>query len=293
MNKIDTEYTSLDQIDPAVVRFYEEEARERVVGYTEPDQEGLTIPVTEPYTVVVLNKPDEVSFEYVESRRGRRLGEDVAKAALVQAIAWNDFAVNHDGHLAWLAAYDEWEAEQPTEIVNEVEVLLPAPECPVVDIADQRAVYEKVTQPYDTTYFNQIGSTVVYNDKSFVAMIEPTITVKPDSEVFDYHSELAINTRYDAVYAPLAVGESFIDIGRGKDGVLGIDNVKDTLAGYDAGMTGIDAVMWIMTDNSVMELTINDLRQVIVDFNTRKQVAFMDYGQWRETDRLTPFVINQ
>ncbi len=293
MNKIDTEYTSLDQIDPAVVRFYEEETRERVAGHTEPDEEGYSTPITEPYTVVVLNKPDEVSFEYVESRRGRRLGEDVAKAALAQAIEWNDFAVNHDDHLAWLAAYDEWETEQPTEIIDEVEVLLPAPECPVVDIADQRAVYEEVTQPYDPTYFNQIGSTVVYNDKSFVAMTEPVIADKPDNEVSDYHSELAINARYDAVYAPLAVGDSFIDIGRGKDGVLGIDNVKDTLAGYDAGMTGVDSVMWIMTDNSVMELTIHDLRQVIIDFNTRKQITFMDYGQWRETDRLTPFVINQ
>lgn len=293
MNKIDTVYTSLDQIDPAVARFYEEEIREVVIGHTEQNQEGLTTPITEQYTVVVLNKPDEVSFEYVESRRGRRLGEDVAKAALVQAIAWNDFAVNHDGHLAWLAAYDKWETEQPTEIIDEVEVLLPAPECPVVDIADQRVVYEKVTQPYDATYFNQIGSTVVYNDKSFVAMTEPEITVKPDSEVFDYHSELAINTRYDAIYAPLAVGDGLIDIGRGKDGVLGIDNVKDTLAGYDAGMTGINSVMWIMTDNSVTELTINDLRQVIIDFNTRKQITFMAYGQWRETDRLTPFVTNQ
>ena len=293
MNKIDTEYTSLSQVSSEIQRFYEEETRTRVTGYTEPDAEGNSAPITEEYIVVVLNKPDEVSFEYVESRRGRRLGEDVAKAALVQAITWNDFAVNHDGYLAWLEAYATWEAEQPTETVGEEEVLLPAPVRPVIDIADQREVYEKLTQPYDTTLFNQIGSTVVYNDKSFVAMTEPTLTTKPDGEVSTYHSELAINTRYSAVYAPLAVGDSFIDIGRGKDGVLGIDNVKDTIMGYDAGLTGLGSVMWIMVDNSVMELTIDVLRQIIIDFNTRKQVTFMAYGQWRESDRLTPFVINQ
>jgi hypothetical protein len=54
-------------------------------------------------------------------------------------------------------------------------------------------------------------------------------------------------------------------------------------------MGGVDVVMWIMTDNSVAELTIGDLKSVIVDFNTRKQVIFMGYGQWRETDRQLPF----
>ena len=302
MNKIDTEYTSLSQVSSEIQRFYEEETRTRVTGYTEPDAEGNSAPITEEYIVVVLNKPDEVSFEYVESRRGRRLGEDVAKAALVQAIEWNDFAVNHDGYLAWLDAYATWEAERPTEVVDNEEDesefelaqrdwLGRQPVRPVVDLADQRAVYEKVTQPYDSTLFNQIGSTVVYNDKSFVAMTEPALTTKPDDEVSTYHSELAINTRYSAIYAPLAVGDSFIDIGRGKDGVLGIDNVKDTIAGYNAGMTDLDSVMWIMTDNSVMELNIHDLQQVIIDFNTRKQVTFMAYGQWRESDRLSPFAI--
>lgn len=291
MNKIDTDYTSLDQLDPEIVRFYEEEVRERVVGYTDPDNKDFSTPITESYTVVVLSKPEEVSFDYVESRRGRRLGEDVAKAALVKAIAWNDFVVNHDEYLSWKDDHEQWEVDQPTELIGEDEVLLPEPERPVVDISDQRAVYEKVTRPFDTTLFNQEGFTVEYNDESFYQITIPTIVSKPTEEIASYHSELAVATRHNAVYAPLPFGDNFIDVGRGKDGVLGIDNVKDTIAGYAAGMTGIGSVMWIMTDNSVEELTIDDLNQVIVDFNTRKQLVFMEYSQWREGDRLTKFEV--
>lgn len=299
MNKIDTEYTSLDQVNPEIARFYEEETRERVVGHTEPDEEGYATPITEPYIVVVLNKPDAVTYEDVAQRRGERKSwEPTVKAELEMAILWEDFVINHDGYLEWEKASEDWKENQPTEtIIDETgettEVLIGIPELGTVDLSIRREHYELITTEIDTNLFTSDESTVEYDDTNLTAIDIPLLVDKPVEEVSAYHGELAINTRYDAVYAPLAVGDNFIDIGRGKDGVLGIDNVKDTIMGYDSGMEGAGSVMWIMTDNSVMELTIADLRQIIVDFNTRKQITFMAYGQWRETDRLSPFEVPQ
>ncbi len=303
MNKIDTEHTSLDQVNPKIVRFYEEETRERVVGHTEPDEEGNSTTITEPYIAVVLNRPDTVTYEDVAQRRGERKSwEPVVKAELERAILWEDFVINHDGYLAWLESHKAWQELSPEEFGYEDETefelaqrdwLERQPIRPVVDIAVSREHYELTATEIDTNLFTSNESTIEHDDTNLTAVEIPLLADKPVEEVSTYHSELAINTRYDAVYAPLAAGDNFIDIGRGKDGVLGIDNVKDTIMGHDSGMEGVGSVMWIMADNSVMELTIDALRQIIIDFNTRKQVAFTAYGQWRESDRLTPFVINQ
>ncbi|CAH9012948.1 putative DUF4376 domain-containing protein [Vibrio phage 501E54-1] len=291
MNKIDTEYPSLSQVDSEIARFYEEETRTRVIGHTEPDEEGNSTPITEEYVVVVLNRPDEVSFKYVESRRSRRLGEGVTKAALVEAITWNDFAVNHDGYLEWVEDFKEWEKEHPTSVhtmegVEEVVV----PVKPVIDIADQRTVYEIVEQSYNSSLFNKEGYTVTYNDELFTKTLIPTLAPKSIEEVVEYYSQLAISTRYEAIYAPLLVGNHLIDIGKGKDGVLGIDNVKDALSGYDAGITDITSVDWIMKDNQLVSLDLKDLQKIVVDFNVRKQKIFTEYSEWRLTDQTTPYV---
>ncbi|AUR96160.1 hypothetical protein NVP1216O_32 [Vibrio phage 1.216.O._10N.222.55.C12] len=291
MNKIDTEYPTLADVPQSVVQFYEEETRTRITGYTEPDEEGNSTPITEEYTVVVLNKPDMVLYSEVAQRIGERKPRDVVNAELARAIEWEEFYYGHDLVLEHEADYALWEQEQPTEIIDDEEVLLPAPELPVIDMATRRAYYLEVTTPYDTNLFISTGSTVEFNDEAYTATVIDLLQDKPTEVVAEYHSELAIETRFNAVYAPLETAHGFIDVGRGKDSVLGIDNVKDAIAGYDAGMVSIGSVMWIMTDNSVAELTIEDLRQVIIDFNIRKQVTFMQYGQWRETDRLTPFTI--
>ncbi|QZI86714.1 hypothetical protein SIPHO019v1_40001 [Vibrio phage 82E32.1] len=74
---------------------------------------------------------------------------------------------------------------------------------------------------------------------------------------------------------------------------MGIDNVKDALSAYDAGLNGVDTAVWIMSDNSVQEMSIADLKQVIVDFNARKQIVFMQYSEWRTSDRLTKFEVTK
>ncbi|AUR98971.1 hypothetical protein NVP1259O_09 [Vibrio phage 1.259.O._10N.286.48.F4] len=299
MNKIDTEYATLADVPQSVVQYYEEETRTRITGYTEPDEEGNSTPITEEYIVVALNKPDVVLYSEVTQRIGERKPRDVVNAELARAIEWEEFYYGHDLTLRYEKMHPRWVTEEPMiyGYEDEVEYELAhrewvelEPQPPAIDPEVRRGYYEVITPDYNTNTHNPIGVTDTYNDELYTTTKTFALESKPTEVVAEYHSELAIETRFDAVYAPLETTHGLIDVGRGKDSVLGIDNVKDAIAGYEAGMVSIGSVMWIMTDNSVAELTIADLRQVIIDFNIRKQVTFMQYGQWRETDRQLPFV---
>ena len=286
MNKIDTEYKSLNQIDPEIVRFYEEETRERITGYTEQDEDGYSTPITEEYLVVVLNKPEEVSFEYVESRRGRRLGEEVAKAALVQAIAWNDFTVNHDGYLSWLDAYSAWEDEQPTELVGEEEVLVPAPERPVIDMADRRDVYEALSQSYDTNLFHHTEELVEYDDDAFTATAIPVLIDNDPADVAAYHAALAKVARDEALTSNIEVFGVMWQV-RIKDR----DNINEAInKGIRNQLSGSETRYWILADNSVRETTLEELGQIMDAYTARMDDIYFQYGTWRSGDQLTPFI---
>ncbi|CAH9015605.1 putative DUF4376 domain-containing protein [Vibrio phage 137E35-1] len=172
MNKIDTDYKSLSEVPSAVAQFYEEETRERITGYTDEEEPQ---PIKEPYTVVVLNKPETVLYSFVESRKGRRHPQAVVMAALESAIAWEEFYFNHDLFLAWVADYAKWEEEQPTkEITNEngetESVILPAPIKPVIDLASRREHYLiKEVKADDSIYHILPGFALAYDDDALIA----------------------------------------------------------------------------------------------------------------------------
>lgn len=127
---------------------------------------------------------------------------------------------------------------------------------------------------------------------------EPIDTSTDPSEVVARHNrELAINSRYDAIYQTLPVTLSsgvstFVDIGVGKDGVLGVDNIKGAVISHQAGHEATE-VYWVMADNSVELVTVSDLQGMLVEFNKRKQFVFQQYGVWRQGDCLHPFEVNQ
>ena len=121
---------------------------------------------------------------------------------------------------------------------------------------------------------------------------EPVNTsTEPGPKIAELNAAEAINTRFNAVYEPLDTVHGFIDVGRGKDGILGMDNIKDAVAAHGSGLTEVESVAWIMSDNSVATLTIEDLNQIIVDFNMRKQDIFTAYGQWRAGDKQEAFTL--
>lgn len=286
MNKIDTEYKSLSEIDPEIVRFYSEDVRTRVTGHTEPDEEGNTSPITKEYVVIVLNQPDKVSYDYVESRRGRRLGEDAAKVALVQAITWEDFAVNHNGYLAWQEEYLAWEMEKPTELIGEEEVLVPAPERPVIDMADRRAVYETLSQSYDTNLFHHTEEIVEYDDAAFTATAIPVLIDNDPADVAAYHAALAKVARDEALTSNIEVFGVMWQV-RLKDR----DNINEAInKGIRNQLSGSETRYWILADNSIRETTLEELGQIMDAYTARMDDIYFQYGTWRSGDQLTPFI---
>lgn len=165
--QIDTEYKGLSDIDPEIVRFYEEVLRTRTTGYEVGEDGETSTPITEEYTVVVQNKPAEVPFSYAEERRARRLNDVTVNAAITAAILWEDFDINHDGYLDWKAAYSLWEVEQPTELVEDLPIVVPAPVRPVVTLDARRAVYKVVTTPTDPKVERQSAYNDVYDDTAY------------------------------------------------------------------------------------------------------------------------------
>lgn len=300
MNKLDTDYASLSDIDSEIVRFYSEDARTRVIGRTEPDEDGNSDLVTESYIVVVLNKPNEVTYDYVESRRGRRLGDDIIRNALVDAITWEDFAVNHDGYIQWLEDLERWQGEEPQDFEYEdsVEYELAhrnwtefEPQRPVIDFANRRAVYFEEVEQVDLTLSVISGDpTITYDDETFVKHIKPTTSPKPKEEIAAINGKAAIVARHEAIYSNLPTVKGDIDVGQGKDGIYGISNIMSAISAYNTGMMGpVLEVNWIMSDNSVVTLTIEELNQISADFSLRKQQVFNAYGEWRASDMQTPF----
>lgn len=296
MNKIDTEYASLAEVDANLQRFYSEDVRTRTTGYTEPDEEGNNEAITETYTVVVLNKPDEVTYDYVESRRGRRFPEDVVKSYIPQAIEWEDFAVNHDGYNQWVIDHAEWLGKEP-EVYgyeDEFEYELARrnwtefePVRPVVDIANQRAVYEQVLQSFDSTLFTSTESATEYDDTVFITTLVPLLVNKPDEEVIAYHTIQAKALREEVIEADIGYNGVMYQVG-----VFDLRNIQDAI--YEAEHEGYPAdhtQTWIAADNSLHELTVDDLKAIRSLKAKRKQETYEAYTSWRLGDKLTPFVL--
>lgn len=300
MNKIVTDYKSLYEVPSAVAQFYTEETRERIVGHTEPDEHGSCDPITESYIVVFLNKPNEVTYDYVESRCGRRLSDDIIRSTLVDAITWEDFAVNHDGYIQWLEDLERWKGEEPQGAdYDDSDVFAGEhrawfdrkPQRPVIDMANRRAVYFEEVEQVDLTLSVISGEpTITYDEETFVKHIKPTTSPKPKEEIAEINGKAAIVTRHETIYSNLPTVKGDIDVGQGKDGIYGISNIMSAISAYNTGMMGpVLEVNWIMSDNSVVTLTIEELNQISADFSLRKQQVFNAYGEWRAGDMQTPF----
>jgi len=285
MNKIDTDYKSLNEIDPEIVRFYSEDVRTRVTGHTEPDENGTSEAITEEYTVIVLNKPNEVHYDYVESRRGRRLGDDVIKAALVDAIAWEDFEVNHDAYLYWLEEYRTWEIEQPTETIDDEEVLVAAPERPVINMAERRAVYFQETESFDSNLETETGEPVItYDDENFVKHTKLTTTPKPADQIAEYHRGKAKEMRENLKLANIFVHGHHFQV-RQEDR----NNMDETIAFAKRHDRMGDMTGWITADNEPINLTFHQLEAIKDAYVVRMEALFQQYAAWGAGDMQKPF----
>ncbi|EOW9224945.1 hypothetical protein ACN26P_003477 [Vibrio cholerae] len=260
--KIDTNYKSLAEVDENIRRYYEEENRERVTGYSEPNEEGVSTPIVEPYTVVVLNQPDEVTYDDVLLRKSERKSwEEVVKPELERAFAWEEFKVNHNQYLDWLDALASWEKEQPTEMVWDedsggfVEQVAAAPTRPTVDTEKQAKFEEELI-----------------------------------ASIAGYHAEIAIHSRKAATLRDIEYQGHLFQMGGGKDGLLGIDNFNRRIAAIAADPSKEQEVIyWITKSNEAVPITYEDVRNIVNVFYDREQAIFAAYTQWRNGDKLSEF----
>ncbi len=285
---IDTEYKSLNLIDEEIRDFYSYDTREKFVGYDEVTEK----PITEEYTVVVLNVPEEVSYQDVNTRRYERKDwETVVKQELLKAIEWENFRINHEAYLVWKEAFKLWEQEQPTDEEGNV---LSSPERPVIDITNRREVYEVVLKDYDYNYVTPTGEFVKsYDDENLICTKEHVTTPKEDSEIINYHSEIAFEERYNSIYSPIPYNGSVFQVGKGKDDIYGIDNFKGVLDMLTIMPERLEEeVNWICEDNSITSLNIEDIKAIVALFINRQQDVFEKYTEWRASDMLEPFNYN-
>lgn len=79
----------------------------------------------------------------------------------------------------------------------------------------------------------------------------------------------------------------------GKDGIRGIDRLKCVMSEVSIHPEKADDIInWIAADNSVVELTYQDVTALISAFNTRQQELFNQYSVWRAGDKQTAFEFN-
>lgn len=297
---IDTNYTSLAEVDENIRHYYAEDTREHVVGYSEPNEEGESSATIETYTAVVLNQPDKVTYQDVEQRRNERKSwESVIKPELERAIAWEEFNVNHNQYLDWLDALALWEKEQPTEPVwNEekqeyIETVIPAPERPVVDMSYRRKVYGVEILAHNIAYETHLGTyTEHVDDNALIIKMVPDTEPKPNADIAAYHADLAIQTRKSATFSDIEYNGKLLQMGQGKDGLFGIDNFNKRIAAVAANPDKAqESIDWIAKSNEIVSLTYEDVRKIVNAFYDREQAIFTVYNQWRSGDRLTPFKV--
>ncbi|HCE3688314.1 TPA: hypothetical protein NG663_003181 [Vibrio parahaemolyticus] len=115
----------------------------------------------------------------------------------------------------------------------------------------------------------------------------------PNPSVAEYYESLSQQTRFNAEFDVLPFGEVHIQTGVGKDGIRGIDRLKGVMSEVSINPEKADdTINWIAADNSVVEMSYQDVTALISAFNTRQQQLFNQYAQWRAGDKQTAFEFN-
>ncbi|HBC3410848.1 TPA: DUF4376 domain-containing protein [Vibrio parahaemolyticus] len=279
---IDTDYTALTDIDENIRHYYAEDIRERVIGYTEGEEPS---PITEQYTVIVLNKPEEITFHDVNQRRGERKSwEQVVKPELERAIAWEDFQVNHDQYLQWLVDVENFVPEITIGEDGEEVATLP-PERPVIDMQNRRAVYEVIEVPYDANYYTHNGEyDYLVNDEEFTVTKTPVVERKPDNVIAEFHRNKA-----QALRDEIKLSNIFIHGYEFQVRQVDRNNMDETLWYAERNNMLDKETVWIAANNEPVRLTYNQIQQIKDAYAIRLEKLFNQYATWTEGDMQTPF----
>ncbi|HHC6784300.1 TPA: hypothetical protein ACN38F_000844 [Vibrio parahaemolyticus] len=242
-------------------------------------------PITEQYTVIVLNKPEEITFHDVNQRRGERKSwEQVVKPELERAIAWEDFQVNHDQYLQWLVDVENFVPEITIGEDGEEVATLP-PARPVIDMQNRRAVYEVIEVPYDANYYTHNGEyDYLVNDEEFTVTKTPVVERKPDNVIAEFHRNKA-----QALRDEIKLSNIFIHGYEFQVRQVDRNNMDETLWYAERNNMLDKETVWIAANNEPVRLTYNQIQQIKDAYAIRLEKLFNQYATWTEGDMQTPF----
>ncbi|AVF60438.1 DUF4376 domain-containing protein [Vibrio diabolicus] len=279
---IDTDYTALTDIDENIRHYYAEDVRERVIGYAEGEE---TSPITEQYTVIVLNKPEEITYQDANQRRWEgKSWEQRVKPELERAIAWEDFQVNHDQYLQWLVDVENFVPEITIGEDGEEVATLP-PARPVIDMQNRRAVYEVIEVSYDANYYTHNGEyDYLVNDEEFTVTKTPVVERKPDNVIAEFHRNKA-----QALRDEIQLSNIFIHGYEFQVRQVDRNNMDETLWYAERNNMLDKETVWIAANNKPVRLTYNQIQQIKDAYAIRLEKLFNQYATWTEGDMQTPF----
>ncbi len=287
MIMFDTNYQSLADIDPEIVRFYAEDTRQRVIGWDEDKEEQIK----ESYTVIVLVKPEVVFYHDVEQRRSERKPFDVVRDEIERAIAWEDFDINHDKYLLWKYDFATWQTEQPHEDVWDEEAgefvskLVDGPERPQIDESKRVECYEKITEQFDANLCDFSGeySESVNHEERTVTRI-PVVTSKPSNEIAVYHRKLAVEHREKIKFSDIFVHGHYFQVCKNA-----LHNMNETLSYAERHGALNQSTTWITANNEVVTLTYHQIQTIKDAYVMRMDDLFSQFKAWSEGGMQQPF----
>ncbi|QGH49243.1 DUF4376 domain-containing protein [Vibrio owensii] len=283
---IDTDYTSLTEIDPEIVRFYSEDWRETIAFDIEGNEVGRT-----PYLVIVLNKPEPVTFDDVAQRRAeRKPWESVVKPELERAIEWEDFSVNHDQYLIWQDELALWQHDRPhVEVVDddgEVSLELAEPPVrPAINIDDRRKVYESIVIECDpATEIPTDEFEIEYDDTELIVTNERVSIKKPANQIADYYRSQAVVYREAVKLSNILVNGHYYQVGKADR-----DNMNETISYAERQGMMDQTTTWITADNDFVTMTFSELQEIKDAYTMRMERLFVQFKEWAATGMQTPF----
>ena len=254
MKYIETEYKTLSEIDPEIVKFYKKE-------------EGK----------IVLCVPTEITFERAENERYKGWADSsIADDYLEQAITFEYFEVNHDEYLQWLEVHAEWKKSEDGTAENE-------PKRPLVQIEKARKCYEITTEVFDANFKDHNGEhDLEHNDVEFKTLKKPVLTDRDPKLVKEWTDHLAKSDRNEGQVLPIEVNGKVFDADMGSFWKLTGAVSSFTALVNDTELKSKGAVqdgklMWTLADNTNTPCTKTNLQAVVNAIAIRAAKLQLEY----------------
>lgn len=284
-------YKTVQDVPPSIRRFYREVELTRVINHVGDGGEPLSEVVVDGVEIV-LDTPEEVTYEDVSLCVSLRWSQEAILGKLRAAILWEDFDVNHNQKKQWMGDMEEWYHEAPSaprcdengmveydDMGQPILIKRGAPVAPTVDLEKRRGFYKVVALPNEEPLTRQMGefSEVFYDD-------ELTVTRVYEIEPFSSEEIRQVNKRIrdEGRMAPITVGEHTFDCDEES-----LQNMRGAITSWptlmkdpslqELGLVHGTKMLWTLEDNTTVLLTKTQLVNVVNQVNIRAGVLHATY----------------